>query len=54
MATIRESRGRTYLSGTTITDKHKLEGRDLLCGSVGHGCWCEEDAVRVCRVVAVM
>lgn len=30
--------GRAYLSRTTITDKHKLEGRYLLCGSVGHCC----------------
>ena len=27
----------TYLSGASITDKHKLEGGNLLCGSFGHG-----------------
>jgi hypothetical protein len=27
-----------YLSGTTVTDKHELEGRDAaLLGSLGHG-----------------
>lgn len=41
VAMIREQRAssdKTYLSSTSITDKHKLEGGNLLCGSVGHGC----------------
>jgi hypothetical protein len=42
----RDSSDATYLSSTAITDKHKLEGGNLLCGSVGHCCGCVKNAVR--------